>query len=380
MATYDWSLPTTTTNYSTFVTEVHNRLDQVAKGFVSTDTHNNLTAGAISFRSNKWQTWSGSAWSDLAATYAISISGSAGSLTSTLTADKGGTGFSAYTIGDLLVGASATTVSKLSTPTGDTVLISTGTGTKPSWTKIDLTKHLAAGTVLPIGNGGTGSSTAITGIIKGTGSAYAAAVAGTDYAAASHTHDYLSAAGGTLTGNLSLINGTTERSITIGSSGGYLYGNATSYGIYKASGASFSVEMSTGNVAISGALTVGGSISSTSGTLTLTNGNLSLSSGDISVTGNITASGSITSSSDIKLKHNIVQLENALNKVTQLRGVSYTKAGTPEIGVIAQEVELVVPEVVYDGEYKSVAYGNLVALLIEAIKELNEKLDARTSN
>jgi hypothetical protein len=53
----------------------------------------------------------------------------------------------------------------------------------------------------------------------------------------------------------------------------------------------------------------------------------------------------------------------------------------PEIGVIAQEIELVVPEVVEEvGEYKAVAYGNLVALLIEAIKELDRKVDARTCN
>ena len=58
-----------------------------------------------------------------------------------------------------------------------------------------------------------------------------------------------------------------------------------------------------------------------------------------------------------------------------MRGVSYTKQAEKGIGVIAQEVEKVLPEVVSDGEYKSVAYGNMVGVLIEAIKELKSQLD-----
>lgn len=416
MATYDWSLPTTTTNYSTFVTELHNRLDQVAKGFLSTDTHNNLVAGAISFRNNKWQTWSGSAWSDLAATYAISISGSASSVTSTVTVDKGGTNISSYTIGDLLYASGATALSKLAGVATGNVLLSGGIATAPSWGKIDLSTHTNS-TMLPVTKGGLGTS-AITGLVKGTGTAYEAAIAGTDYATASHTHNYLSTSGGTIVGNLTLSTGV----LAIGHSGGvgsgaYLYDNGTSFGLAKTSGVAFTINVSNGNLSTNGnisasttiaagtAITAGttitagtgltvttgnlvvssGSLSTSSSItagagLTVTTGNLAVSSGDITASGSITASGNITAYSDQRLKTDISTLKNALTKVSQLRGVSYTKAGTPEIGVIAQEVELVVPEVVYDGEYKSVAYGNLVALLIEAIKELNEKLDARTSN
>ena len=70
-------------------------------------------------------------------------------------------------------------------------------------------------------------------------------------------------------------------------------------------------------------------------------------------------------------------IENALDKVTKLRGVSFTKTDTQEkgIGVIAQEIEEILPEVVQDGDYKSVAYGNIVGVLIEAIKELKAELD-----
>ena len=92
------------------------------------------------------------------------------------------------------------------------------------------------------------------------------------------------------------------------------------------------------------------------------------------------------STSDERLKQNVQTITDALVKVETLRGVSYLKSGRPEIGVIAQEVEHVVPEVVHTDEteygYKSVAYGNLVGLLIEAVKELSvevKELKAKVS-
>jgi hypothetical protein len=91
--------------------------------------------------------------------------------------------------------------------------------------------------------------------------------------------------------------------------------------------------------------------------------------------GNFTAVGNITAYSDERLKTDIRTIDNALDKVSQMRGVYFIKGGVTSTGVIAQEVEKVVPEVVYDGEFKSVAYGNLVGILIEAIKELQAKVD-----
>ena len=88
---------------------------------------------------------------------------------------------------------------------------------------------------------------------------------------------------------------------------------------------------------------------------------------NISNTGTITASGDITAFSDERLKSDIETIDNALDKVMNMRGVSYTKQAEKGIGVIAQEIEKVLPEVVTDGEYKSVAYGNIVGVLIEAI-------------
>jgi len=80
------------------------------------------------------------------------------------------------------------------------------------------------------------------------------------------------------------------------------------------------------------------------------------------------------SSSDQRIKTNIKTIDNALWKVQQLRGVYFTQIieQTKNIGLIAQEVENIIPEVVSENpnnNIKAVAYGNLVGLLIEAIKE-----------
>lgn len=93
--------------------------------------------------------------------------------------------------------------------------------------------------------------------------------------------------------------------------------------------------------------------------------------------GHFTASGNITAYSDERLKSDIITIPNALEKVKALRGVNFTKDGEASTGVIAQEVQKVVPEVVQENdEYLSVAYGNLVGVLIEAVKELSEEVEA----
>tara|TARA_B100000424_G_scaffold233627_1_gene197050 strand:+ start:741 stop:1556 length:816 start_codon:yes stop_codon:yes gene_type:complete len=102
-------------------------------------------------------------------------------------------------------------------------------------------------------------------------------------------------------------------------------------------------------------------------------GNLSNNGNNLS--GAFTATGNITAFSDERLKENIETIEGALDKVSQMRGVMYDKDGERGTGVIAQEMQQVMPEVVQDGEYLSVAYGNIVGVLIEAVKELKAELD-----
>jgi hypothetical protein len=104
--------------------------------------------------------------------------------------------------------------------------------------------------------------------------------------------------------------------------------------------------------------------------------------GGLNVTGDIVASGTVTANSDEKLKENVITIENALEKVLSLRGVEYDRidSGDHQIGVIAQEVEKIVPAVVYGDEIKSVAYANLVGLLIEAIKEQQKEIEEIKKN
>lgn len=97
--------------------------------------------------------------------------------------------------------------------------------------------------------------------------------------------------------------------------------------------------------------------------------------------GNTTSTGNITAYSDIRLKTDIEVIPDALWKIRQLRGVTYERidSGERQTGVIAQEVQAVLPEAVMtmndDNKTLSVAYGNMVGLLIEAIKELKTELD-----
>lgn len=102
----------------------------------------------------------------------------------------------------------------------------------------------------------------------------------------------------------------------------------------------------------------------------------------LDMSGNMTAAGNVTAYSDLRLKDNIEVIDNALEKVLRLRGVTFTRTDSEDkerrhAGVIAQEVEEVLPEVVQeqaDG-MKSVAYGNMAGLLIEAIKEQNKIIE-----
>jgi len=87
-------------------------------------------------------------------------------------------------------------------------------------------------------------------------------------------------------------------------------------------------------------------------------------------------------SSDERIKSNIKTIENALDKTLLLRGVEYNDIRIePErkrIGLIAQEVELIIPEVVRTSEddgLKSIEYQNLVGLLVEAIKDQQKQIN-----
>ena len=250
------------------------------------------------------------------------------------------------------------------------------------------------------------------------------------------------------TGSITIQNGSNQMGIYLGASGGYFYGDATYAGWTKAGGASVRWETANGNFSTNGSITgtslalgggnisgvgsitasgaiSGGSLSVSSGTISggaITGSSLNISSGSLTCgaitatsinvgptsyaslgvssqlnggsssyggslsiyCSTLTASTDITLSSDVRIKEDIRTINDALDLVTQLRGVSYVRKDTKKasVGVIAQEVEQIIPSLVHTDEngLKSVAYANMVGVLIEAIKELSsrvEELEAR---
>jgi len=194
-----------------------------------------------------------------------------------------------------------------------------------------------------------------------------------------------------------LLNST--RQLQFGDSGTYIHQSADGV-LDLVSDTEIEINATTidmnGNLDLSGTLTCSTSITVGSAALTeaelekldeITNGTVSASKAvvvdsnkDASGFRNITATGTVqgaevTATSDERLKSDIKTIDNALDKVMNMRGVSYTKQAEKGVGVIAQEIEKVLPEVVTDGEYKSVAYGNIVGVLIEAIKEQQKQID-----
>ena len=211
----------------------------------------------------------------------------------------------------------------------------------------------------------------------------------------------VTASGGVVVDNLTLVDGGNEidcasGDLTLDVAGDIILdaGNAdiilkddgtqfgalrnTSGNLFIQSGSTTAVTFSGANATIAGTTTSSGNLS-TSGTLTVAS--TSDLNGNVDVAGTITASGNITAFSDMRIKHDIKTIDKALAKVSDLRGVYYKgNSGEAGTGVIAQEVENILPEVVQDGEYKSVAYGNMVGILIEAIKELKAEVEKLKEN
>lgn len=128
----------------------------------------------------------------------------------------------------------------------------------------------------------------------------------------------------------------------------------------------------TGDITASGGISLGGNLSA---------------GGTGEVTGTFTCNSTVYgvefhATSDIRLKEDILPLENALEKINNINGVSFKfkNSDKTQIGFIAQDIEKIIPELVdikpsetNKEEYKTVAYGNMTAMLVEAVKELTQQ-------
>jgi hypothetical protein len=183
-------------------------------------------------------------------------------------------------------------------------------------------------------------------------------------------------------------NTTVNSSITssaIFTSGIVNAGNTTIAGFANVSGV-----LSTGNTTVTGFANVSGvfaagnttvtGFANVSGTLTVV-GNTTITTGKLTVNGDVTSTGSFDSTSDFRVKTNIRPIDNALDTVLKLDGVLYDRTDNnqkDQMGLIAQQILPHVPQVVNGNEQDgyTVSYPNLVALLIEAVKDLNKKVNS----
>ena len=147
-------------------------------------------------------------------------------------------------------------------------------------------------------------------------------------------------------------------------------------GLPLSTGITGTLPVANGGTGVTASTGTGSVVLSTSPTFTGTVG-----AAAITATGDI-AAANFNSTSDISLKDNIQTIVNPLDKITKLNGVTFNwkENQKPSIGVIAQELEKVLPELVTQGDVKSVNYNGLIGLLIEAIKEQQKQIDELKAN
>ena len=190
-----------------------------------------------------------------------------------------------------------------------------------------------------------------------------------------------------VTGVWTIYNGTSGAfTVTVRSDGGGATGTVVTQGyantVYAiVSGASVEVFPAVSNLVKKTGDTMVGNLALPSNGLTVGTTQLYVSGGNVYTSGQYFATSNITAynTSDRRLKDNIETLTDSLDKVSKMRGVTFTskKDGKPCIGLIAQEVQEVFPELVEEGDdgHLYLAYANLVAVLINAVNDLRKRVE-----
>lgn len=336
--------PTLTSTYSNFVAELDGRLDDVTVGFdPAVTTPINVPTNTIRWNSasNKWQKYDSSAWNDLTTSYAISISGNAGTVSNGLYSNGSYSNPSWLTSldGSKINGSiagNASTATKLATARNINGVAFDGSAAISVNTNSSLTFNTS-------GNGGI------------SGSAF--------NGGSSLTVSYNTVGSPSTTG----VNATGTWSINITGSAG--------------SAATATDSTNTNNVAITNDVDSSATHYLYMGTGISGQNAVKVSSSKINFqpsSGDLTTAGNMTAYSDRRLKTDLEQIDNALDKLCDLTGYVFTRidTGQRQTGLIAQDIEKVLPEAIgHNGEYMSVAYGNLAGLIVEAIKELRQEVN-----
>ena len=373
---------------STFTVTSNATNANTANAIVSRDASGNFNAGTIT----------------------AALSGNASGLSSTLAVTSGGTGQTTYTNGQLLIGnTTGSTLTKAALTAGTGITVTNGSGAITIAATNNGTVTSVTGTAPVVSSGGAtpaismaAATTSVNGYLTSTDwNTFNNKTTNTGTVTSIIAGTYLTGGTITTTGTLAVdatnLN-TASKVVARDASGNFSAGTITA----ALSGNATTSSSTSGNAAsatvLQTARTINGTSFNGSADITITaaatNVNTQLASlgvgtaasgtaGEIRATDNITAYYS-----DDRLKTRGINIQNALDKVASLNGFYYQAnevanalgyVSKPEVGVSAQEVQAVLPEVVVpapiDDKYLTVHYDKLVPLLIEAIKELKAEVD-----